>query len=113
MNRFELLVSESQIAVVLAGIPSLGRFQLLPINDSTDDAVEIASRSGFQFLGCVGLTISNGKFVPRMEFTVELTNEHLKLIADQFFLLVERAIVRVENASWLEQLHALPDPRAN
>ena len=54
MDKFTKLVSESQIAVCIAGIPALGRFELPPL-DGPDDAAVIAARHGLQFLGVVAL----------------------------------------------------------
>jgi hypothetical protein len=104
MDKFTKLVSESQIAVVVAGLPAFNRFELLSLDAPGDDAAAVAARQGLQFLGVISL---DRHFKPRTEFAVELSSDQLKFIADQFVLLIERAVCRVENMGWT------PDPRAN
>jgi hypothetical protein len=98
MNKFETLVSESAIAVLVAGTPTLDRFVFLPLDRPTDDVVTAAAKCGLVFVGCVGI----GKdFVPRSAFALELPPEAETIIADAFVALCECAITRVEKARWL------------
>jgi hypothetical protein len=111
-NKFTKLISESNLAVMIAGLPALNRFELFPLTDESDDAVTLAARHNLQFIGVVGL---DKHFFPRSAFAVELSSDQQQYIADQFVELVERTIARVEgtDAAWLHKLHALPDMRAN
>jgi hypothetical protein len=110
MNKFEKLVSEAEVALVIAGLPAFNRFELLSLDNTGDDAAVIAAKHGLTFCGVITL---NRQFQPRVAFAVELTVEQQKFVADLFGSLMERAVTRVENPSWLNRLHGLPDPRAN
>jgi hypothetical protein len=110
VNKFEALVSESAIAVIVAGSPTLDRFMFLPLDSPTDDAATAAAKCGLVFVGCVGL----GKdFVPRSAFALELSLESINAIAEGFITLCERAIVHLDGTRWLTQLYSLPDEREN
>jgi hypothetical protein len=110
VNKFEELVSESAIAVIVAGTPALDRFVFLPLDAPTDDAATAAAKCGLIFVGCVGI----GKdFVPRSAFALDLSVESVNAIAEGFVALCERAIAHVEGTRWLQKLHALPDERTN
>lgn len=110
MNKFEELVSESAIAVVVAGSPALDRFMFLPLDAPTDDAATTAAKCGLQFVGVITL---DKQFAPRSAFALELTLDATTIIADAFVALCERAITHVEGTRWLQNLHALPDARTN
>jgi len=110
MNKFEELVSESAIAVIVAGTPALDLFVFLPLDAPTDDAATAAAKCGLVFVGCVGI----GKdLAPRSAFALELSVESVNVIAEGFLALCERAMSHVDGTRWLQKLHALPDERTN
>ena len=84
MTTFEKLVSESAIAVLVAGNASLDQFIFLPLDMPTDAAVTAAAKDGFRFVGVVGL---DKQFAPQSAFAIELPPETLSDIGDQFIAL--------------------------
>jgi hypothetical protein len=101
-TKFQLIASQASIAAIVAGIPSLGRVELLPLINPTESGEVTAARHGLRYIGIVSL---NKQFQPRSAFEMELTPEQTDFVADEFVRLVERVLSHVKAA--------LPDPRAN
>ncbi|MCU1301521.1 MAG: hypothetical protein JWQ87_1805 [Candidatus Sulfotelmatobacter sp.] len=99
MNKFEQLVSESTMAVAVAGTAALDRFELLLLDGPNADAVAAAEKCGLQFVGVLTL---DKHFSPRTAFALELPLEAEKTIAADFLAIFERVISQMEQTHWLQ-----------
>lgn len=110
MTKFETLVSQSSLAVILAGTPQFDRFILLPLGAPSDDAVVAAQECGLRFMGVLTL---DKQFVPRTALAEELPEESMSAIADAFIGFCQRALATAEEIHSLQKIHDLPDTREN
>ncbi len=108
LDKFETLVSQSQVALAIFRAPVPGSFMLCDISASTDPIADLVARDGFVgLIGLVGLK-------PRTAFAVELTSSEFSAIHASFISLFERALISAEssltglNEDFLKKLHILP-----
>ena len=117
MDRFEQLISDSQIAAAILGNPASGDYQLVNLTSlplSTEDQASFSTR-GMSFLGVLG--VCDG--VPRSALAVELDPATIAALAGAFTQVVVRALTeksaeqgnRGDGADWLRKLFNLPDNR--
>lgn len=66
MNKFEKVVSESQIEVVIAGTSTFDHFEFLPLDAENDNAFVSAAQCGLQLVGVLTL---DKQWVPPIAFS--------------------------------------------
>jgi hypothetical protein len=121
MDRFEQLVSASQVVACVLGNPANRDFLLIDIAAPVDDALRAeAAQRGLYFCGVMG--IIDG--VTRTELAEALSSEAIAILSNEFVGQVVLIIAaRLANlravppeskddfVSWASSLYALEDPR--
>jgi hypothetical protein len=112
-QKEESLVRGAAVACVVLGNPVTGQYTLVDLDDApmSEESIQDAKSRGFEFVGVMG--IKDGV----ADAMCEPGPGALSLMCCAVLPFVTRYAAKLgpksDGADWLEQLHALPDPREN